>query len=182
MTDNIDPEKEFTRLVNNLELEADGPQIARLINQILTNDDADLLKIYLTQARAETEKLHANHQLSEVEELVRQVVDELGEPPSAGDVAEHIDSERPAILETSKSLRHRSHVSDVLNQLVAKGELGKLRHKQTVYYVPPKEAVRQWKQQKGYDEEIPVEEIIDDLAEETGLPVGQAQRLLTEVG
>lgn len=181
MSDDIDPEKEFTRLVNNLELEDDGPEIARLINQILTNDDAGLLKIYLTQARTETERLQADHPLSEQEELVRQVVTEMEDPPSAGDVAEHIDAERPDIIETSKSLRYRSHVSGVLNQLVAKGELGKLRHNQTVYYVSPKEAVRHWKQQKGYDDEIPVDEIIDDLAEQTGLPVGQAQGLLTEL-
>jgi hypothetical protein len=70
---------------------------------------------------------------------------------------------------------------EVLNRLVAKGELRKMQHKQTIYYVSPREAVRQWKRRHGCEEEIPVEKIIDELAEETGLPVGQAQRLLTLV-
>ncbi|WP_318566953.1 hypothetical protein [Salinigranum marinum] len=181
MTANINPDKEFKRLVSNLELEEDGAKVARLINQVLTNDDAALLKIYLTQARAETKKLHTDHQLSEAEEMVRQVVAELDDPPSAGDVAKYIERQRPDIVEESKSLRHRSHVSKVLNRLVAKGELGKLRHNQTIYYVSPKEAVRQWKQQRGYDGEIPVEQVINEVVEETGLPIGQAQQILSEL-
>jgi hypothetical protein len=180
-SDEIDADKEYQRLVNNLELEEDGAVLARYINQILTNDNSDLLKLYLTQAHQETERLRATPKLSDKESAVLQVVTDASDPLTAGDVADRIETDYPDYAEAYKSLTHRTHVSKTLNRLVAKAKLGKLRHKKTVFFVTPKEAVRHWKQRHGYETEISVDKITEELVEETGLPVGTAQQLLKEI-
>ena len=169
--------KVYQRLVNNLELEADGEEIAALLNRLLSADEADLLKLHLAEAEADLQTVAQETELTPREEAANRVVSEHGEPLSAGDLVALVEDEYEEVGEQFQSLRHRSHASDILNRLVEKGLLGKIRHRGSVYYVDPEEAVRNWFKSHGDPEEF----VATELAEETGLPLPTVKDILTRI-
>jgi hypothetical protein len=169
--------KVYERLINNLELEEDGEEIATLINDLLAADEADLLKLHLAEAEADLQAAAQEVELTPREEAADRVVSEHGEPLSAGDLVDLVENEYDEVGEQFQSLRHRSHASDILNRLVEKGLLGKIRHRGSVYYVDPEEAVRNWFKRHGDPEEF----VATELAEETGLPLPAVKDILTRI-
>jgi len=96
---------------------------------------------------------------------------------SASDIADHATSGKYDIGSEYSSLKHRSHVSDTLNSLLDKGQVGKIESGGTTYYTTPKAAIRHWLTERGMPEEVPIVE----LAEDTGVPVVTAKRYVDQL-
>jgi len=66
------------------------------------------------------------------------------------------------------SLRHRTHASSVLNSLVSKGSLGKIKIGPSYYFTTPEEAVIECLKRRGEEPDrcSPVK-----IADETGMPL-----------
>ena len=83
------------------------------------------------------------------------------QPLTAGEVSDAMGAAHP-------SLRHRTHASSVLNSLVSKGVLGKIKVGQSYYFTTPKEAVMECMKKRG---EEPGRCPPVSIADETGVPL-----------
>ncbi len=167
-------DKEFKRLINNLELENDGTDIANKINKLLL-DDPKSLKLYLSRALEEIQQSQ-DVELTRREESVLRIVKNTDNPLTASEIPELLDDQFRDIKEEFKSLQHRSHVSSILNKLVDLGLLGKMKYRNKVYYVEPEEAVREWLKNHGGVKEENIS--IKRISENTGLPLQSVKEVL----
>lgn len=83
--------------------------------------------------------------LTEAEEELLSFVNTLGNPKSASEIREMIETERPELIEQYGSFKHRSWLSNKLNKLCRHGYIGKYRDGRTVRYTSdPVDGVRRW--------------------------------------
>lgn len=170
-------DKEFERLVRNLEIEEDGKEIAKKINKLLI-DDPNSLKLYITRALEEIEQAQET-ELTRREESVLRVVKDVEKPVSATGLTELVTDEYEEVGEEYRSLHHRSHASSILNDLVNKGLLGKMRYRNKVYYVEPEESLRQWLKDHEVEEEDELS--IKKISEDTEMPLQTVKEELKNI-
>ncbi|MFC1925701.1 hypothetical protein ACFLW2_03275 [Chloroflexota bacterium] len=156
MTDNL------KSLLALLQMDESGEEIAQLVSEFLIDSGKrNLLLIKLNEMKKELYTLDQEVRLSKAEEALKNVILSEKRPLTAAEVAENVE-------DAYKSLKHTSHASTVLNEMVKKGVLGKFKLGHNFYFTDPKEAVMGQLKRRG---ESPEECSPAEIARETGMPL-----------
>ena len=150
------------RLLELLAKSPSGEEIAAIICDLLADEQKELVLVAkLAEALKEVSSLEAPPELSPVEREAADLVLDAGLLLMAHEVAERAKGD-------SKSLKHRSAASAILNELATKGVLGKVERGREVCYASPREAVVQALIGRG---ELPTECSPDEISKATGMPL-----------
>jgi len=155
-----------------------GESIEKLAGLLSADEYGDVVSEMLVEILADERK--RNIFVAELQELANElkVIDqEIKLTPMEQDVLEFVIATKQSLSasEVSKgmgaeypSLRHRTHASSVLNSLVSKRVLGKIKAGPSYYFTTPDEAVMECLKQRGEEPDScsPVR-----IADETGVPL-----------
>jgi len=155
-----------------LRMDESGEEIAALLNEFLIDErKSNILLIKLNEMRKETATLASGVKLTKSEQATRSIVLSEKKPLTAQEVAGRAGAEQ-------RSLRYATHASAVLNSLVSKGILGKFKIGYHYYFTNPKEAVTEQLKRRG---ETPDYCAPDEIAKETGMPLGTVLDAINEI-
>ncbi|ODS41227.1 MAG: hypothetical protein A7315_06795 [Candidatus Altiarchaeales archaeon WOR_SM1_79] len=156
----------------------EGEKMATQINRLLVDDRLlHLLKIQLEDLEQEiaTLSLRQDITLKRRERIVREFILDQKRPLTAEEIANSLGKEH-------KSLGYGTHISAVLNSLMDKGIVGKVKIGRKHYFTNPKEAVMGALKQMGM---MPKEEYTSDeiraLSDATGMPISSVLLTLDEL-
>jgi len=132
--------EELQQIVGRLDAElADG------LLDALKSDPEAVRELLWKEGFIGTVEEHSEPDLTDAEVALLEIIEELGNPKSSGEIQDIIEIEHPKRLDEYKSLKHRSWISDKVNSLVKKGYIGKYREGREIKFTPdPVEAVRRW--------------------------------------
>ena len=138
---------DVSRLVALLQLDERGDYLVQsLIRVLVDSGKRQQLIIKLLEINEGTDNLQEDTILTRSEAEVLRIIQDARKPMSASEVQE--------IAESDSLSRYRQHSSAVLNDLTAKGLLGKVSGPgRIVYFAPPREAVRLALTQLGHTPE-----------------------------
>ncbi|HJH28397.1 MAG TPA: hypothetical protein C5S51_01685 [Methanosarcinaceae archaeon] len=150
------------KLAGLLSADEYGDVIAEILVEILAeNRKRNIFVVKLQDLKNEVKAIDQEIRFTPMEQSVLDFVLATKQPLSTAEVSEGMGAKYP-------SLRHRTHASSVLNSLVSKGSLGKIKMGKSFYFTSPVEALLECLKQRGED--------MDDcspvrIAEETGMPL-----------
>jgi len=156
------------RLIEQLDMAlVDGLQDA-------LESDPEIVREYLqNEGFIDTADEHSEPELTDAEAALMDVIEDLGNPKSSGEIQEIIEIEYPEKLDEYNSLKHRSWISDKLNSLAKKGYLGKYRESREVKFTPdPTEAVRRWALHNDKFASELTRSDAEEIAADTGMRLG----------
>lgn len=120
--------------------------------------------------------------LSPPQTELRDRLTEMETSMSAEQAVEYLRTEHPEYVSKRKSAKHRSWLSQQLNDLVTAGELGRFRDGRTVRYTASTEdAIRNWaRQNQLFIEDLDMHHL-GDIIDETGMNRSQVMRVLSKI-
>lgn len=166
----MDISENIEKLAGLLSADEYGDMIAETLVEILAEErKRNIFVAKLQDIRNELKAIDQDVKFTQMEQSVLDFVLGVKQPLSTAEVSSGIGAEYP-------SLRHRTHASSVLNSLVSKGFLGKIKMGKSFYFISPEEAVLECLKQRGeeLDRCSPVR-----IADETGMPLAV---VLEEIG
>ncbi|MGP8322054.1 MAG: hypothetical protein ACT6FE_07005 [Methanosarcinaceae archaeon] len=166
----MDRYESIEKLAALLSADEYGDMIAVTLVEILAEDrKRNIFVAKLQDIRNEMKTIDQEIKFTPMEKSVLDFVLGVKQPLSAAEVSSGMGAEYP-------SLRHRTHASSVLNSLVSKGSLGKIKMGKSFYFTSPKEAVLECLKQRGEEMErcSPAR-----IADEIGMPLAV---VLEEIG
>ena len=139
-----------------------GDVIAEMLVEILADElKRNIFVAKLQDVRNEAKAIDQKIAFTRMEQGVLDFVITTKQPLNASDVSDGLGAEYP-------SLSHRTHTSSVLNSLVSKRTLGKIKIGNSYYFTTPEEAVIECLKRRGEEPDrcSPVR-----IAAETGMPL-----------
>jgi hypothetical protein len=158
----MDRGESIEKLAGLLSADEYGDVIAETLVEILAEErKRNIFVAKLQEVKNEVKAIDQEIRFTRMEQSVLDFVLEKLQPLTAGEVSDGMGAEYP-------SLRHRTHASSVLNSLVSKGVLGKIKVGQSYYFTSPVEAVMECLKRRGEEPDrcSPVR-----IAAETGVPL-----------
>lgn len=160
------------KLIALLKTDEAGEELASLLSELLIDArKRNVLLVKLNEVRKEMSMLSREVKFTKSEEILRSIVLRARKPLNAQEVTTKVGDE-------FRSLKHTSHASSVLNDLVSKGILGKFKFGYNYYFTNPKEAVNEQLKRRG---ETPHECSPAEIAEETGMPLATVLDAIEEL-
>ena len=158
----MDRSESIEKLAGLLSADEYGDVVSEMLVEILAEERKR--NIFVAELQELADKLKAIDQGIRLTPMERSVLDSVlakKQPLNAGEVSDAMGAEYP-------SLRHRTHASSVLNSLVSKGVLGKIKIGPGYYFTSPVEAVMECLKRRGEEPDrcSPVR-----IADETGMPL-----------
>lgn len=170
----------LVNIINYIESNPESANVLDTISELLKAEDQEVVELMFAMAKQEVAAADVNEErLTDRETVVIDHIktDQNEELLSASEIADHATGGKYDIGSEYSSLQYRSHVSDTLNSLLDKGQVGKIESGGTTYYTTPKAAIRHWLTERGMPEEVPIVELADD----TGVPVVTAKRYVDQL-
>jgi len=158
----MDRSESIEKLAGLLSADEYGDVVSEILVEILAEErKRNIFVVKLQEIASELKAIDQEIRLTPMEQNVLDFVIATKQPLNAGEVSDAMGAEYP-------SLRHRTHASSVLNSLVSKGVLGKIKVGQSYYFTTPVEAVMECLKKRGEEPDrcSPVR-----IAEETGMPL-----------
>ena len=158
----MDRGESIEKLAGLLSADEYGDVIAETLVEILAEErKRNIFVAKLQEVRNETKAIDQEITFTPMERGVLDFVLAGKQPLNASEVSDGLGLMHP-------SLRHRTHASSVLNSLVSKGVLGKIKVGHSQYFTTPVEAVMECLKKRGEEPDrcSPVR-----IAEETGMPL-----------
>ncbi|RLG21035.1 hypothetical protein DRN77_07155 [Methanosarcinales archaeon] len=158
----MDRGESIEKLAGLLSADEYGDVIAETLVEILAEErKRNIFVAKLQEVRNETKAIDQEITFTPMERSVLDFVLAGKQPLKAGEVSDAMGAEYP-------SLRHRTHASSVLNSLVSKGVLGKIKVGRGYCFTTPEEAVMEClkKRDEEPDRCSPVR-----IADGTGMPL-----------
>jgi Fe2+ or Zn2+ uptake regulation protein len=150
------------KLAGLLSADEYGEEIAEVLVAIMAEErKRNIFVVKLDEIKKIVSELDSEIKLSALETAVKKFIISKKQPLSAQEVSEELGAQYP-------SLGHRTHSSAILNSLVSKGQLGKIKVGYSVYFTEPREAVMECLKRR--DEE-PERASSVQIAAETGIPI-----------
>jgi len=150
------------KLVGLLSADEYGDLVSELLVEILAEErKRNIFVVELQELANELKAIDQEIRLTPMEQDVLDFVVATKQSLSASEVSRGMGTEYP-------SLRHRTHASSVLNSLVSKGVLGKIKAGPGYYFTTPVEAVMASLKKRG---EEPDSCSPSRIADETGMPL-----------
>ena len=150
------------KLAGLLSADEYGDVVAEMLVEILAEErKRNIFVVKLQELANELKTINQEVRRTPMEQDVLDFVIATKQSLSASEVSKGICSYYP-------SLRHRTHASSVLNSLVSKGVLGKIKAGPGYYFTTPVEAVMECLKRRGEEPDrcSPVR-----IADETGVPL-----------
>jgi len=136
--------------------------LAEMLVEILAEErKRNIFVVRLQELANELKAIDQEVRLTPMEQGVLDFVIATKQPLNASETSDGLGAEYP-------SLRHRTHASSVLNSLVSKGVLGKIKVSSSQYFTTPVEAVMECLKKRG---EEPDRCSPSGIADETGMPL-----------
>ena len=158
----MDRAESIEKLAGLLSADEYGDVIAETLVEILAEErKRNIFVAKLQELRNEMKAIDQEITFTPMEQSVFDFVLAKKQPLTAGEVSDAMGAKHP-------SLRHRTHASSVLNSLVSKGVLGKIKIGPSYYFTTPVEAVMECCKRRGEEPDrcSPVR-----IASETGMPL-----------
>ena len=158
----MDRGESIEKLAGLLSADEYGDVVAEMLVEILADErKRNIFVVKLQELNNEVKAIDREITLTPMEQDVLDFVLARKQPLTAGEMSEGIGL-------TYSSLRHRTHASSVLNSLVSKGSLGKIKIGPSYYFTTPEEAVMECLKRRGEEPDrcSPVR-----IADETGVPL-----------
>ena len=158
----MDRGESIEKLAGLLSADEYGDVIAEILVEILADErKRNIFVAKLQDVRNEAKAIDQKITFTRMEQGVLDFVITTKQPLNASEVSDGLGAEYP-------SLRHRTHASSVLNSLVSKGSLGKIKIGNSYYFTTPEEAVIEYLKRRGEEPDrcSPVR-----IAAETGMPL-----------
>lgn len=150
------------KLAGLLSADEYGDAVSELLVEILAEErKRNIFVVKLQELANELKTIDQEIKLTPMEQDVLDFVVATKQSLSASEVSKGMCSHYP-------SLRHRTHASSVLNSLVSKGVLGKIKAGPGYYFTTPVEAVMECLKRRG---EEPGRCSPVRIADETGVPL-----------
>ena len=150
------------KLAGLLSADEYGDVVAEMLVEILAEErKRNIFVVKLQELANELKAIDQEIRLTPMAQDVLDFVLAGKQPLNAGEVSDGLGVKHP-------SLRHRTHASSVLNSLVSKGVLGKIKVGRSYYFTSPVEAVMECLKKRG---EEPDRCSPDRIADETGMPL-----------
>ncbi len=158
----MDRGESIEKLAGLLSADEYGDVISEMLVEILADErKRNIFVAKLQDVRNEAKAIDQKITFTRMEQSVLNFMLEAKQPLNAGEVSDGLGAEYP-------SLCHRTHASSVLNSLVSKRTLGKIKIGNSYYFTTPKEAVMECLKKRG---EEPDRCSLVRIAEETGMPL-----------
>ena len=158
----MDRSESIEKLAGLLSVDEYGDVVAEMLVEILAEErKRNIFVAKLQDLKNEVKAIDQEIRFTPMEQSVLDFVLAMKQPLSAAEVSGRIGSEYT-------SLRHRTHASSVLNSLVSKGSLGKIKIGQSFYFTSPEEAVLECLKRRS---EEPGRCSPVRMAEEIGMPL-----------
>ena len=168
----MDRGESIEKLAGLLSADEYGDVISEMLVEILADErKRNIFGAKLQDVRNEAKAIDQKIALTPMEQGVLDFVIATKQPLNAGEVSGGLGAEYP-------SLRHRTHASSVLNSLVSKRTLGKIKIGNSYYFTTPKEAVMECLKKRGEEPDrcSPVK-----IADETGMPLAVVLEVIGEL-
>jgi hypothetical protein len=124
-------------------------------------------------------QVHSEPELTDAEAALLDIVEDVGNPKSSGELQEIIEIEYQDKLSEYNSLKHRTWISDKLNSLVKKGYLGKYREgREMKFTADPEEAVSRWALHHDKFASDLTRSDAEDIAADTGMRIRMVRRAI----
>ena len=150
------------KLAGLLSADEYGDVVSEMLVEILAEErKRNIFVVKLQELANELKAIDQEIKLTPMEQDVLDFVVATKQSLSASEVSKGMGAEYP-------SLRHRTHASSVLNSLVSKGSLGKIKVGRGYCFTTPVEAVMECLKKRGEEPDrcSPVR-----IADETGVPL-----------
>lgn len=158
----MDRSESIEKLAGLLSADEYGDVISETLVEILAEmRKRNIFVAKLQEIKNETKAIDREITFTRMEQSVLDFMLATKQPLTAGELSDAMGSKHP-------SLRHRTHASSVLNSLVSKGVLGKIKIGRGYYFTSPEEAVMECLKRRGEEPDrcSPVR-----IAAETGMPL-----------
>ncbi len=158
----MDRSESIEKLAGLLSADEYGDVVAEMLVEILAEErKRNIFVVKLQELANELKAIDQEIRLTPMEQDVLDFVLAGKQPLNAGEVSDVLGVKHP-------SLQHRTHASSVLNSLVSKGVLGKIKVGRSYYFTSPVEAVMEYLKRRGEEPDrcSPVR-----IADETGMPL-----------
>jgi len=158
----MDRGESIEKLAGLLSADEYGDVVAEMLVEILADErKRNIFVVKLQELASELKAIDQEIKLTPMEEGVLEFVIATKQSLSASEVSKAMRVYYP-------SLRHRTHASSVLNSLVSKGVLGKIKVGPGYYFTTPVDAVMECLKKRGEEPDrcSPVR-----IADETGMPL-----------
>ncbi len=158
----MDRSESIEKLAGLLSADEYGDVIAETLVGLLAEDrKRDIFVVKLQDLKNEMKAIDQKIRFTPMEQNVLDFVLATKQPLSTAEVSVGMGAKYP-------SLRHRTHASSVLNSLVLKGSLGKIKMGKSFYFTSTGEALLECLKRRGEEPDrcSPVK-----IAEETGMPL-----------
>ncbi|MCD4844394.1 MAG: hypothetical protein K8R25_07910 [Methanosarcinales archaeon] len=162
MIDSMDRSENIEKLAGLLSADEYGDIIAETLVEILAEErKRNIFVTKLQDLKNEVRTIDRKITFTPMEQSVLDFVIAMKQPLNASEVSKGMGA-------VYSSLQHRTHASSVLNTLVSKGVLGKIKIGHSYYFTSPDEAVRESLKKRGEEPDrcSPVR-----IGDETGLPL-----------
>jgi Fe2+ or Zn2+ uptake regulation protein len=158
----MDRGESIEKLAGLLSADEYGDVVSEMLVEILAEErKRNIFVVRLQELANELKAIDQEIRLTPMEQGVLGFVIATKQPLNASEASDGLGAEYP-------SLRHRTHASSVLNSLVSKGVLGKIKVSSSQYFTTPAEAVMECLKKRGEEPDrcSPVR-----IADETGMPL-----------
>lgn len=174
----IDRGEDIEKLAGLLSADEYGDVVAEMLVEILAvEQNRNIFIVKLQELANELKVIEQEITFTPMEEIVLDFVLSEKQPLTAGEVSDRMGVAHP-------SLRHRTHASSVLNSLVSKGALGKIKVLGNIkitpsyYFTSPEEAVMECLKMRS---EEPARCSPVRIADEIGMPLAAVLELIGEL-
>ena len=156
----MDRGESIEKLAGLLSADEYGDVVSEMLVEILAEErKRNIFVVRLQELANELKAIDQEIKLTPMEQDVLDFVIATKQSLSASEVSDGLGAEYP-------SLRHRTHASSVLNSLVSKEVLGKIKVSSSQYFTTPDEAVMECLKRRG---EEPDRCSPSGIADETGM-------------
>jgi hypothetical protein len=158
----MDRSESIEKLAGLLSADEYGDVVSEMLVEILAEERTrNIFVVRLQELANELKAIDQEIRLTPMEQGVLGFVIATKQPLNASEVSDGLGAGYP-------SLRHRTHASSVLNSLVSKGVLGKIKVSSSQYFTTPVEAVMECLKRRGEEPDrcSPVR-----IGDETGMPL-----------
>jgi len=158
----MDRSESIEKLAGLLSADEYGDVVAEMLVEILAEErKRNIFVVRLQEVRNEVKAIDQEITFTPMERSVLDFVLAGKQPLNASEVSDGMGAEYPSLL-------HRTHASSVLNSLVSKGVLGKIKVGRSYCFTSPEEAVMECLKRRGEEPDrcSPVR-----IAAETGMPL-----------